>query len=156
MLAPAASADSAGSAGGAGETGGGELPHRHPRDCQGQPGFRAPHVVVRSRGEQVSTLDLFGRDFVLLAGPRGAVWPDAARDAASRLRVELSAYLADDGSGDFEDAGDRFCAAYGISPEGAVLVRPDGFVAWRAADADGATVEVMASVLSRVLCRADA
>ena len=133
----------------------GELPHRHPRDCQGQPGFRAPHVVIRSRGEQVSALDLFGREFVLLAGPRGAAWQDAARDAASRLGVGLSVYRADDGSGDF-DAGDGFCEAYGISPEGAVLVRPDGFVAWRAADAMGATVEVMTSVLSRVLCRADA
>ena len=61
----------------------GELPHRHPRDCQGQPGFRAPHVVVRRRGEQVSTLDLFGRDFALLAGSRGAAWQDAARAAAS-------------------------------------------------------------------------
>jgi 2-polyprenyl-6-methoxyphenol hydroxylase-like FAD-dependent oxidoreductase len=134
----------------------GSLPHRHPRDCQGEPGFRAPHVVIRSKGEQVSTLDLFGRDFVLLAGSQSSAWQDAARDAASRLGVQLSVYRADDGSGDLEDAGDRFCSAYGISPEGAVLVRPDGFVAWRAADATGATREVMKSVLSRVLCRADA
>jgi putative polyketide hydroxylase len=62
----------------------------------------------------------------------------------------------DDRSGDLADPDSRFCAAYGISPDGAVLVRPDGFVAWRAADASGATVETMTGVLSRVLCRADA
>ena len=115
--------------------------------------------MIGSRGKQVSTLDLFGRDFVLLAGSRGTAWQDAARDAASRLGVGLSSYRADDGSGDLEDTGDRFRTAYGISPEGAVLVRPDGFVAWRATDAPDATVatvKVMTSVLSRVLCRADA
>jgi len=134
----------------------GELPHLHPSDCQGQPGFRAPHLVIRSRGEQVSILDLFGRDFALLAGPRGGAWQDAARAAAFALGVELSTYVADDGSGGFEDAGEPFCTAYGISPQGAVLVRPDGFVAWRATDGTGATVEAMKSVFSRVLCRADA
>ncbi len=37
-----------------------------------------------------------------------------------------------------------------------MLVRPDGFVAWRAADAAGATAEAMTGVLSRVLCLAEA
>ena len=40
-----------------------------------------------------------------------------------------------------------------IGPDGAVLVRPDGFVAWRAAGGSGATVPAMAEVLTRVLCR---
>lgn len=58
--------------------------------------------------------------------------------------------------GELTDADARFPAAYGISEDGAVLVRPDGFVAWRAFDATGATVEAMTGVLSRVLCRVDA
>ena len=36
-----------------------------------------------------------------------------------------------------------------------VPVRPDGFIAWRAADTRGATAGRVAGVLSRVLCRAD-
>ena len=127
-----------------------------PARLPGQPGSRAPHVWLHRRGERVSTLDLFGGNFVLLAGPRGAAWRDAARDAAGRLGVGLDAYLVNDEAGELADAGADFCAAYGISPDGAVLVRPDGFVAWRAADATGATAEVMTAVLSRVLCRADA
>ena len=59
-------------------------------------------------------------------------------------------------AGELADADSGFCTAYGISPDGAVLVRPDGFVAWRAPDATGATVEGITGVLSRVLCRASA
>jgi hypothetical protein len=61
-----------------------------------------------------------------------------------------------DGTGDLGDTDAHFCDAYGISPDGAVLVRPDGFVAWRSADAGGATADGLAGVLSRVLCREDA
>jgi 2-polyprenyl-6-methoxyphenol hydroxylase-like FAD-dependent oxidoreductase len=129
-------------------------PHQHPRDCQGQPGFRAPHVWLRRDGQRLSTLDLFGGNFVLLAGARGAGWRDAAREAARRLGVGLDCHLVDELELSDTDAG--FPAAYGISPDGAVLVRPDGFVAWRAAAPESATVEVMAGVLAQVLCRADA
>jgi 2-polyprenyl-6-methoxyphenol hydroxylase-like FAD-dependent oxidoreductase len=134
----------------------GEIPHRHPRDCRGQPGFRAPHVWLRRRGDLVSALDLFGGNFALLSGPRGGPWRDAAHDAARRLGAGLDAYLVNDRSGELAEADGDFCAAYGIAPDGAVLVRPDGFVAWRAAGAAGASAAAMTAVLSRVLCRADA
>jgi 2-polyprenyl-6-methoxyphenol hydroxylase-like FAD-dependent oxidoreductase len=131
-------------------------PQQHPRECQGEPGSRAPHVWLHRSGEPVSTLDLFGQNFVLLAGPRGDAWRDAARGAAERLGVGLDVHLVGDGTGELADTDARFCAAYGISPDGAVLVRPDGFVAWRAADAAGATADGLTGVLSRVLCREDA
>ena len=137
-------------------------PYQHPRDSHGGPGSRAPHVFLQRRGERISTLDLFGRNFVLLTGSGGAAWHDPALAAARHLGVGLDAYLVDDemaweqATGELTDAGSRFCAAYGISSSGAVLVRPDGFVAWRAADAtSGATVERVTGVLSRVLCRTD-
>jgi hypothetical protein len=140
----------------------GELPHQHPRDVHGQPGFRAPHVFLHRDGVRVSTLDLFGRSFVMLAGADGGAWCDAARAAAGRLGVGLAAYLVADGDGVAAGVdrltGDAsgFLDAYGLSPGGAVLVRPDGVVAWRAADgtgATGATAQAMAGVLSRVLHR---
>jgi putative polyketide hydroxylase len=37
---------------------------------------------------------------------------------------------------DLRDPDGRFCSAYGLSPAGACLVRPDGFVAWRAQAAE--------------------
>ena len=45
--------------------------HEHPRDSKGRPGARAPHVFLDRDGTRLSTLDLFGRNFVLLAGPQG-------------------------------------------------------------------------------------
>ena len=43
-------------------------------------------------------------------------------------------------AGDVEDAVGRFSAAYGVGSDGAVLIRPDGFIAWRhATAADGAS-----------------
>ncbi len=137
----------------------GEPPHRHPRDLRAQPGSRAPHVFLNRDGARVSTLDLFGRDFVLLAGPLGGPWQEAARTAAERLSVGLDAYQVAGGDeeaqadGILTGDGNRFRSAYRMAPDGAVLVRPDGYVAWRAADGTRATSEVMTAVLSRVLHR---
>ena len=137
----------------------GGLGHRHPRDLRAQPGSRAPHVFLNRDGARLSTLDLFGQNFVLLAGPRGAAWRDAAVAAAERLGVGLDAYQVaggEDGEptgGILAGDGNRFRSAYRMAPDGAVLVRPDGYVAWRAADGTRPTVDVMADVLSRVLHR---
>ncbi|MFL6600442.1 MAG: FAD-dependent monooxygenase [Steroidobacteraceae bacterium] len=75
----------------------------------GEPGTRAPHRLITHAGAQISTLDLFDRDFVLLAA-RGSAW----RAPVNIQRIEL------------EDL-----CPFGVTADGAVLVRPDGFVAWR-------------------------
>jgi 2-polyprenyl-6-methoxyphenol hydroxylase-like FAD-dependent oxidoreductase len=140
------------------EPGDDNLPHQHPRESAGRPGSRAPHIVLRRQGEPLSALDLFGRNFVLLTGSHGTAWCHSALAAARRLGIGLDAYQVANAEsqapGVLADTDDRFPAAYGISPEGAVLIRPDGFVAWRAQDATGATGDTMASVLYRLLCRA--
>jgi 2-polyprenyl-6-methoxyphenol hydroxylase-like FAD-dependent oxidoreductase len=105
--------------------------HDDPRQTFGRPGARAPHLFVERNGKLLSTLDLFGRSFVLLAGPDGGLWCDAAGAVANRFKgLELDIYRV--GSVDLRYPNNRFCAAYGLSPAGACLVRPDGFVAWRA------------------------
>ena len=93
----------------------------HPRDALGAPGTRAPHV---EHAPGVSTLDLFGVGFTLLTGPAGATWCAAADTVAQQLGVRLDTHQAADGA-------IALTSAYGIAPDGAVLVRPDGFVAWR-------------------------
>lgn len=91
-----------------------------------EPGRRAPHVWITRGGVTLSTLDLFDRDFVLLTGPAGAAWAHAARGLPSSLPRVL-AYQA---QVDFQATGD-FEQAYELGATGAVLVRPDGHVAWR-------------------------
>jgi 2-polyprenyl-6-methoxyphenol hydroxylase-like FAD-dependent oxidoreductase len=99
-----------------------------PGEPSGRPGFRAPHVPVTVDGVEHSTLDLFGRDFVLLAGSEREGWCDVARGAGAELGVPVRAYRMGE---DVRDAAGGLEGAYGTGPAGAVLVRPDGFVAWR-------------------------
>src|SRR5215469_7085103 len=62
------------------EAGEEKLPLVKPPDrWKGEPGTHAPHLWLQREGKQVSTLDLFGSHFVLLAGPQGQYWKEAAR-----------------------------------------------------------------------------
>jgi len=81
--------------------------HEHPNESKARPGTRAPHLWL---SENCSTLDLFGRDYVLLAGPD---WNSTTNLPVHRFTKE------------------EFLSAYGITSKEAVLVRPDGFVEWR-------------------------
>jgi putative polyketide hydroxylase len=125
--------------------------HENPRESKGRPGMRAPHVWLLRRGEQISALDLFGRNFTLLAGPEGNAWTEAAREGAKLLGIAVDVYKI--GENGLTDPSDGFSVAYGIRPNGAVLVRPDGFVAWRAQTADNASAVRIKSALTTLLCR---
>ena len=95
-----------------------------------RPGGRAPHVWLQRNGSELSTIDLVGRRFTLLGGPGGAAWCEAARAAAAERGAPLDA-IAVGVDGDLRDREGAWLAAYGVEPDGAVLVRPDGHVAWR-------------------------
>ena len=127
--------------------------HENPRESKARPGTRAPHLFLERSAEPISTLDLFGRNFVLLAGPEGKAWCEASEAArATPPRVPLIAYRI--GVDGLTDPQGNFAEAYGITGSGAVLVRPDGFVAWRARDSSEVCPEIIGSVLAKLLCRA--
>jgi 2-polyprenyl-6-methoxyphenol hydroxylase-like FAD-dependent oxidoreductase len=121
-----------------------------PRAPSGRPGFRAPHVPVTVDGATRSTLDLFGRGFVVLAGPDGGAWCDAGRQAGTELGVTVDGYRA---GHELTAPGGLVEEAYGTGADGAVLVRPDGFVAWRTtsppAAGDGSLAAALAAALAR-------
>jgi 2-polyprenyl-6-methoxyphenol hydroxylase-like FAD-dependent oxidoreductase len=126
---------------------------QHPDELRGRPGSRAPHVVVRRDGESISTLDLFGRHFVLLAGREGASWAARAEEAAAALGIRIDTWRIGDGC-DLEDDGGRFLEAYGLAPGGATLVRPDSFVAWRTSRPAEDAGEILPRIVSSTLGRA--
>ena len=121
-----------------------------PREPSGRPGFRAPHVPVTVEGSERSTLDLFGRDFVVLAGADGEGWCAGGRAAGDSLGVPLQAYRI---GADVDDAGGGLEASYATGTAGAVLVRPDGFIAWRASasgdDPEGELSVALGAALGR-------
>ena len=126
--------------------------YEDPYHPTGSPGTHAPHVVLERNGEQCSTLDLFGRHSVLLTGPEGEAWTTCAQQTAERLGLSLDVYRIGS-QGDFVDPDNRFLAAYGLSSSGAVLVRPDSFIAWRAEVADDQPEHVLEQGLMRMLGR---
>lgn len=93
----------------------------------GRPGSRAPHLWVENQGKRVSTLDLCGKGFGLLAGAEGASWVRAAKEVSRILDIDVVAYCAGL-KGDLVVAKEDFEAAAGISDRGAILVRLDDFV----------------------------
>ncbi|MFD9542832.1 FAD-dependent oxidoreductase [Streptomyces sp. NPDC060022] len=121
----------------------------------GEPGTRAPHLWVERGGVRLSTLDLYEQSFVLLCDAGHPEWRAAALRAAERLKVRLEAFTIGSGPGaDLEPANEAdWSAAHGTSAEGAVLVRPDGFVAWRSeggvADAEATLYEALTTLLHR-------
>jgi len=123
-----------------------------PHASNGRPGFRAPHITVRRNGAELSTLDLLDRDSVLFTGADGQAWVQAGTAAAERLGVRLDVYRVGDG-GDVEDPSGGFAKAYGIEPDGVVLVRPDGFVAWRSSGAVADAGRAVDEALARSICR---
>jgi 2-polyprenyl-6-methoxyphenol hydroxylase-like FAD-dependent oxidoreductase len=122
-----------------------------PREPSGRPGTRAPHIPVQVDGDPGSTLDLAGAEMVLLAGPHGRAWVDAAADLAAS-GVPLSASIVGP-EGRVVDREGRFASAFGTGTEGATLLRPDGVVAWRTDRAAEDPRAVLDDVVRRVLCR---
>jgi len=91
---------------------------------EGLVGGRAPHAWVVVDGRTVSTLDLFGDRFTVLAGSTAPEVPVLPHVVTLRVGHELT------------DPDGTFAAAYGLSGDDAMIVRPDGYVAWRGPAAD--------------------
>ena len=116
------------------------------------PGSRAPHAWLISGRERISTLDLFDRHMVLLAGAPGDSW----RAGVEALEPSLRSYvrcLTVGAGGQLLNPDQNWLELYGLEPEGAILVRPDGHVAWRSSTGAADPGAELDSVLRQVLAR---
>lgn len=108
-----------------------ELPTaQRPDQWAGQPGTRAPHLWLTRSGERLSTLDLLQPGWVLLADD--AAWAPAAAQAAGQLGLDLTCVRLGVDVEAVEPGA--LPAAFGLGRGGASLVRPDGYIAWRAVE----------------------
>ena len=110
-----------------------------------EPGCKLPHVwLIGSDGKKVSTLDIVGAGkFTLITGLAGRYWAEAVQCLQSPW---LETVVVN---------GDRYRDVYGtwqnicdVDDGGAVLVRPDGYVAWRHRTLAPSTDQALASLTS--------
>ncbi len=126
-------------------------------DLSGRPGTRAPHLWLRKPGnnENISTLDLFEQKYVLLLDSKATTWREAFNEIITRTGIKLELFLigeadkVDIKEPDLIDSDRSWPEKYGVTEGGAVLVRPDGFVAWRTTEAS--TLEEARLKLEQVL-----
>ena len=84
----------------------------------------------------------------------GRSWCDAAAVAASRAGLTLEIHEIG-AAGGLGDPGNGFPVAYGISPTGSTIVRPDSYVGWRATDNSDASEESVLAVLGSLVGRGE-
>ncbi|MGW1848085.1 FAD-dependent monooxygenase [Streptomyces sp. NPDC001966] len=93
------------------------------------PGARLPHAWIERAGERVSTHDLLIPGFTLITGPGGANWADAFAGTGENVAKRTVVIGRD------VTSPDGHCPELlGIGEDGALLVRPDGHIAWHSAE----------------------
>ncbi|GAB86933.1 FAD-dependent monooxygenase [Gordonia rubripertincta] len=117
-----------------------------------RPGHRLPHAWVTKDGNRVSTHDLTGNDgsFALIAGTDADEWSRSATVAADKFGITIKVARIgvdlDDTDGVWGEVGE-------IGNAGAVLIRPDNHVAWRALDRDAQPEQTLTAALETILSR---
>lgn len=96
-----------------------------PDRWKGQPGTRAPHVWIWHNGKALSTLELFKGDWVVLS--EDSAWEEIVTRTQEKLGMNAQFVHVRQP----EQAAVGFGETYGIPPNGCVLIRPDGYIAWR-------------------------
>jgi 2,4-dichlorophenol 6-monooxygenase len=115
-----------------------------------RPGHLLPHAWIEQDGRRVSTHDLVGTGFVLITGAQGEAWAEAAEQAAEKLSVPVTAVRIGEGA-EYADADGAWQHLRETDGAGAVLVRPDQHVAWRATGAEADPAGALTDALSLVL-----
>ncbi len=120
-----------------------------------RPGAPLPHAWIDDEdGNRRPIKDLVepGR-FLLIAGENGEPWCEAARQLASDAELPLDALRIGHLDGDLYDPRCAWLRHRGIESDGAILVRPDRVVAWRAPtsveDPRGALAGALGQILTR-------
>ena len=119
-----------------------------------RPGAPLPHAWIDDQNgnrRPMKNLVAPGR-FLLIAGEDGAAWCQAAKEMAS-AGLPLDAVRIGHLDGDLYDPRCAWVRHRQIASDGAVLVRPDRFIAWRHATAADDPRATLARALSQILAR---
>jgi 2,4-dichlorophenol 6-monooxygenase len=120
-----------------------------------RPGAPLPHAWIEDEDgnrRPVKNLVAPGR-FLLIAGEDGGSWCEAAQQLASEAGVALDVVRIGHLDGDLYDPRCAWIRYRQITSEGAILVRPDRFIAWRAPSAAEDPLDELAGALGQILAR---
>jgi 2,4-dichlorophenol 6-monooxygenase len=91
--------------------------------------------------------------FLLIAGEAGQAWCEAARQLAAEADIPLDAVRIGHLDGDYHDPRCAWQRYRQIASDGAIVVRPDRFIAWRYPAAASDPRAVLTAALSQILGR---
>ena len=128
-----------------------ELP-QHPQALCGEPGTRAPHLMLQRDGEYISTIDLCGGKWSLLVGTKAVGWYEEAHRVAQEMDLSIAVHSIG-AQAEWRDIEERFEECCGIDATGAILIRPDGFVAWRSSGRENHPPGQLKQAIVRLLGR---
>lgn len=113
-------------------------------------GSRFPHVWLvdaSDANKKISSIDLIRQNLVLVAVSTSSPW----LHAASHFRIPIETYTLNEASAPYRDLKGRLRERAKLGDADALLVRPDGFIAWRAEKTEGGYVESLRSALQSIL-----
>ncbi|CAM1502403.1 Fc.00g043870.m01.CDS01 [Cosmosporella sp. VM-42] len=119
---------------------------RRPDEWNGQPGTRAPHIPLRRGEETISSLDLFCKGWAVLS--KNKAWSSLVAEASNATGVECS--FVEIGGEIKETEARKFEESFGVDGTGAVLIRPDGYIAWRAISKPNEALGSLTAALGKV------
>ncbi|WP_329459355.1 FAD-dependent oxidoreductase [Streptomyces sp. NBC_01497] len=113
-----------------------------------RPGAKLPHAwLVDGDGRRISTLDVVGKGaFTLVTGLSGGIWDEAAAGCRDALALPLNVVTI--GAEGSRDPYGDWSRVAGTAEDGALLVRPDGHIAWRTGTAPGTADEAQDALLA--------
>ena len=114
-----------------------------------RPGARLPHAVLERDGVRVGTHKLVRPGGFTLFCSRAA-WRSAAIEAATKASVRIDVVVIG-ARAEYRDVEGTWARLWQVNAAGAVLVRPDGHVAWRSRDMPLRPADTLVDALSRAL-----
>ncbi len=112
-------------------------PAARPEAWAGQPGTRARHAALTINGQRRSTLDLYQQGWLLVTNDEE--WQAAAATVQLKCTPPIDPAICKE--------------MFGLTKNGATLVRPDGYIAWRAVERPTDPSALLTEVLQKLLAR---
>lgn len=115
------------------------------------PGAPIPHAWIEHERKKLAIHDIVGHgQFTLIVGIGGEPWLRAAAEVSAELGIELPVRSVGLRC-EYDDVTNDWARVREISDRGAILVRPDRFIAWRSMGLPASPSDALGAALRKVL-----